>query len=106
MATLCIEGGVLTDIAIVGHRVEGAIALCLEVAPLTLEFAKEVFLVALEEFAGAIRATGHCHIGQQMGLLIDRDHQFRILDAVEVALEIIGVGIIVGRDLLLEACHL
>ena len=102
MAPLLVEIRRLSDIAVVRHRMERAVALRLEVTPLTLQFANEVFLVALKEFPGAIRATHHRRIRQQTRLLIHGDHQFGILNAIEVALEIIGVRIIVSRNDLLE----
>ena len=61
---------------------------------------------ALKEFTGAIRAALHGDVGQQLRLLVHRYHQFRILDAVEFALEIIGVSIVFGRCYLLESCRL
>ena len=75
LGTICISLVRLLDIAIVVQEIQRTVALRTEVAPLPLQFSDEVLAVAVEELIGAIRATSHRHIRQQLCLLIHTGHQ-------------------------------
>ena len=91
MCTILMQCDTLADIAVIIKHIERAIALSLKVAPLALQFTKQILLIAFIQLASAIRTTGNGGLTEHLGLLVYSNLKFGILDTIVIALENIRI---------------